>query len=88
MAITWEVSDTKGLGSNYKQVVETVAEQRGYGSLYYAKRLSDYGGNHVFKVRTKKWLGIKKYEFTAYTRFNSVINQEVGSGWAPDVTEL
>ena len=88
MAITWEVSSTNGLGSNYKQVVETVAEQRGYGSLYYAKRLEDYGGNHVFRVRTKKWFGLKKYEFDAYTRLNSVINQEVGAGWEPDVTEL
>lgn len=88
MAITWEVSDTSGLGSNYKDVVERVAEERGYGSLYYAKRVSDYGGNHAFLVRTKKWLGLKKYQFTAYTRLNSVINEEVGGGWSPDVKEL
>ena len=88
MAVTWVVDSTDGLGSNYQQVVETVAEQRGYGNLYYARRTSDYGGNHCFLVRTKKWLGLKKYEFDAYTRYNSVIGLEVGAGWGPDVSTI
>ena len=88
MAITWEVDSTEGLGSNYQQTVKTVAEQRDYGKLYYAKRISDGAGYHRFRVRTKKWLGLKKYQFDAYTRYNSVIEQEVGAGWSPDVNEI
>lgn len=87
MAVTWEVDSTAGLGSNYKDTVEQTAKERGYGSLYYAKRLADNGGNHSFLVRTKKWF--TKYQFTVYTRYNSVVGQEVGAGWSPgDPTKI
>jgi hypothetical protein len=88
MAVTWEVSDTSGLGSNYQSCVENEANGHGYGSLYYAKRLSNSGGLHRFTVRTKKWLGLQKYEFQVYTHYDSIYDTEAGSGFSPDVTQL
>ena len=86
--MTWDVSSTAGLGSNYKDIVKDLANSHGYGSIYYAKRLSDSGGNHCFRVRTKKWFGLSKYEFIVYTRYNTVQGLEVGAGYSPDVTKL
>ena len=86
--MTWDVSSTSGLGSNYQAIVKDMANKHGYGSIYYAKRVSDNGGNHSFRVRTQKLLGLSKYEFTVYTRYNSVQNTEVGAGYGPDVTKL
>ena len=86
--MTWEVNSTAGLGSNYQTIVKDMANKHGYGSIYYAKRLSDNGGNHCFRVRTKKLLGLSKYEFIVYTRYNTVQKTEVGAGYGPDVTKL
>jgi hypothetical protein len=86
--MTWEVDSTSGLGSNYKDVVKELANRHGYGSIYYAKRLSDYGGLHCFRVRTKKTLGLSKYEFIVYTHYDTIQKTEAGSGYGPDVKKL
>ena len=89
MAITWVVDSTAGLGPDYKDVVERTAEERDYGNLYYAKRIDDGDSHqHAWLTRTKKWLGLKKYEFVTYTHINEILNIELGSGWGPTVTEL
>lgn len=91
MAITWDVSDTSGLGKNWKDCVENTAEEHGYGSLYYAKRYGDSGGLHVFLTRTKKtflFITTAKYEFITYTHKDSIYKDEYGSGWGPDVTKI
>lgn len=88
MAVTWEVSNTSGLGSNYKDCIENAANDHGYGSLYYATRISNDGGLHRFTVRTKKWFGLLKYEFKVYTHYDSVWKTEEPSGYSPDVSKL
>lgn len=86
--MAWEVTNASGLGNNYKEIVTDMANKHGYGSIYYAKRMSDDGGNHRFLVRTKKWFGLSKYEFVVYTRYSDTHKEEVASGYGPDVTVL
>ena len=61
MAVTWNINSTSGLGSGYKDKVKNMANSHGYGSLYEATRNNDYGGNHCWACKTKKYLGLKKY---------------------------
>lgn len=91
MAVTWNISSTKGLGTNYKTCVETVANNNGYGSLYEATRSNDSkdGILHIWKCKTKKLLGLGgKYEFLVYTHKDSVSGTEEGSGCGSNVTKL
>jgi hypothetical protein len=88
MAVTWNISDTSGLGSNYKDTVKSVANNHGYGSLYYAERIKDDAPYHRFIVRTKKLLGLSKYQFIVLTHYDEIWKTEEGSGCSPTVTKL
>lgn len=85
----WVVNNTSGLGSNYKSVVRNMAEDVSLhlgqkGSLYYAKRLSDSGGNHHWRVRVEISTVNLQYEMELYTRYSSVQKEEQGAGYHPD----
>ncbi|MGF0066014.1 hypothetical protein ACQRCQ_12320 [Lachnospiraceae bacterium SGI.085] len=89
MAITWNISSTSGLANNYKETVKRLANNHGYGSLYEATRLSDSGNQHRWRCKTKKYLGISKYQFICYTNNQQPLHEdEQPAGYGPDVTKL
>jgi len=79
MAVSWDVSTTKGLGSNYKTCVKSGANSYGAGSLYQCKRLSDGSGYHRWHCYVKKLLG-KKGEFI-FLSHKAIDGTEAGSGY-------
>lgn len=89
MAITWNISTTAGLANNYKETVKDLANSHGYGSLYEATRLNDSGGNHCWKCKTKKNLGLSKYAFYCYTNNQQPIHSdEQPMGYGPEIFKL
>ena len=63
MAVTWHVSNTKGLGKNWKYFVEQEANSQGLGKAYDITRIDNNyssGSSHAWRVKAKKLFVIEK----------------------------
>lgn len=88
MAVTWNIDSTEGLANNYKDCVTKLANKHGYGTLYEATRLKDYGGQHLWRCCTKKYFGLNKYQFICYTNKQALHDDEQPAGYGDTVTKL
>ena len=63
MAVTWHVSDERGLGKNWKYFVEREANSQGLGKAYDITRIdTEYDGiHHAWRVLSKKLFSKKSF---------------------------